>query len=335
MRRRPSEPVVPSSSPPPVVAAARAHPSGPNRARWIGPACAVLGVLGFSFKGILIKLAYQWHPLDAVTLLTLRMLYSAPFFMLMAFFASRGRDVAPIGRRDWRQIVFLGFLGYYFSSLLDFIALQYITASLERLVMFLYPTFVVLLSALLLGKPVTQRAVVALVVSYAGILLVVGHDVWASRDAKSILVGSAFVFVSAALYALYLVQSSGVIGRLGSLRFVSWAMLISTVFIAINFALLRPLSNLVVPSSLNLLLLAMAIFSTVLPTWLIAESIRRLGANAASLVGSLGPVFTIGFGAMILGEELTVVQLVGAALVVAGVALVTLRPAKDNAARTQ
>ncbi len=302
-------------------------------ARWVGPACAFLGVLGFSFKGILAKLVHQAYPVEAVTLLALRMLYSAPFFVLMAYLASRGPDVAPIVRRDWRRILWLGFIGYYVSSLLDFTGLQYITASLERLVMFLYPTLVVLLSALLLRKPVTQRAVVALVVSYAGIALVVGHDLRASTDATGTLTGIAFVFVSAILYSLYLVQAGEVIARLGSLRFIAWAMLVSTACIAVHFLLLQPFSKLDVPLRVHLLLIAMAVLSTVLPTWLIAESIRRLGANTASLLGSLGPVFTIGFGVSLLGETLNTAQVVGATLVVAGVMLVTLRRGAGNAAR--
>src|SRR5882762_4828071 len=137
--------------------------------RHLGPLCAVVGVLGFSFKAILIKLAYAWTSIDPVTLLTLRMLYSAPFFIAMAWFSGRGPTARPLTGADWRAIAWLGFLGYYFASLLDFLGLQYITAALERLVLFLNPTIVVVLSALLLKKPITRRAVIALAVSYAGI----------------------------------------------------------------------------------------------------------------------------------------------------------------------
>lgn len=293
--------------------------------RWAGPACAILGVLGFSFKAILIKLAYKLHPVDAVTLLTLRMLYSAPFFCAMAWWASRREGVVALQRAQWLQLVYLGFIGYYLASLFDFMGLMYITASLERLVLFLYPTIVVLLSALLLGKPITRRMVAALLLSYAGIALVVAHDLAVSGNTAATLTGSGLVFASAVLYALYLVQAGNLIGRLGSLRFVSWAMLASAVFVFLQFALMRPWSALDVPFNVHLLSLTMAVFSTVLPTWLIAESIRRMGANAASLVGALGPVFTIGFGAMILGEPLYLVQLAGAALVLTGVLLVTLK----------
>jgi len=234
--------------------------------------------------------------------------------------------MSKIARADWWRLVWLGCIGYWLASLLDFMGLQYITASLERLVLFLYPTLVVLLSALMLRQPITRRAVAALVLSYAGIAFVFWHDIRFAGDAGGTLKGGALVFASAILYALYLVQAGGVIARLGSARFIAWAMLASTVFVVTQFLLTRPLAALAVPRSVQAISLAMAVFSTVLPTWLIAESIRRMGANAASLVGSLGPVFTIGLGAMILGEPVHAIQLAGAALVLGGVLLVTLKP---------
>jgi len=167
--------------------------------------------------------------------------------------------------------------------------------------------------------------VVALAVSYAGILLVFAHDITASGELHAIATGGAPVFASAFLYALYLVQAGDVIKRLGSMRFIAWGMLASSVFVLAQFALMRPLAALALPLSIRALVLTIAIFSTVLPTWLIAESIKRMGANASSLVGSLGPIFTIGLGALILGEPLHWIQLAGAALVLTGVTLVTLK----------
>jgi len=292
---------------------------------WIGPACAVVGTLGFSFKAILIKLAYAAAPVEAITLLALRMLYSAPFFVAMAWWASRG--AAPVARRDWIAIAWLGFVGYYLASLLDFMGLAFITASLERLILFLYPTMVVLLSAFWLGKPITRTTVIALALSYAGIVLAFWHDLAVSGSAAATLTGGALVFGSALAYALYLVGAGGVIGRIGSMRFIALAMLVSTVFVLAHFALARPATALDVPGSIHSLALAMAIFSTVIPTWLVAEAIRRIGANRTSLVGSLGPIFTIGLAALMLDEPVHVVQLAGAALVVAGVLLIS-RPAR-------
>ncbi len=303
--------------------------------RWMGPLCAVLGVLGFSFKAILIKLAYAWHPVDAVTLLALRMLFSAPFFVAMAWWSGRRPSAQAITRRDWRALVWLGFIGYYLASLLDFMGLVHITAALERLVLFLYPTLVVLLSAMLRGRAITRRAVVALALSYAGIAFVFVHDLRLGGDTAALWTGGALVFGSAFAYALYLVDAGDVIARMGSLRFIAWAMLVSSAFVLVQFALTRDLALLRVPASIYGLSLAMAVFSTVLPTWLIAEAIRRLGANTASLIGSLGPVFTIGLGALMLGEAVHAIQLFGAALVLLGVALVTLQPsrARESAAK--
>ena len=292
----------------------------------MGEAFAVVGVLGFSFKAILIKLAYAWGPIDALTLLTLRMLYSAPIFLAMALFA-RKRAVVTISRNDWMRIVWLGFIGYYLASLVDFMGLQYVTAALERLMLYLYPTIVVVLSAVFLGQPVTGRIVVAIALSYLGIVLVFGRDLSLSGDPHALWLGGALVFAGALFYALYLVGAGPVITRLGSLRFIALAMLASTLFVLVQFAFTRPLSALAAPTGIQLLSLAMAIFSTVLPTYLVAEAIKRIGANRTSLVGSLGPLFTIAFGYWLLDEPVHLVQLAGAALVLAGVTLVTLKPA--------
>jgi drug/metabolite transporter (DMT)-like permease len=299
---------------------------------WLGPLYAVLGVLGFSFKAILIKLAYRAAPVDPVALLTLRMLYSAPFFVAMAWWAGRAPAARPIERPDALRLIGLGFIGYYLSSLLDFMGLQYISASLERLVLFLYPTIVVLLSAMFLRQPVTRRAAAALALSYVGIALAVWHDIRVSGDAASIALGGALVFGSAVGYATYLVGAGGVIARLGSSRFIAWAMLASTVFVTLQFALTRSPTTLDVPWPVHALTFAMAVFSTVLPTWMIAESVRRIGASASSLVGSLGPMFTIGLGALLLGEAVNLLQLVGVALVLAGVMLVSRRSPAPGAA---
>ncbi|MFI4953592.1 MAG: DMT family transporter [Burkholderiales bacterium] len=292
----------------------------------LGPAFAVVGVLGFAFKAILIKLAYAWTAIDAVTLLTLRMIYSAPFFALMAWWAARARDVRPLARGDWFAIAWLGFIGYYVSSLVDFMGLQYVTAALERLMLYLYPTIVVVLSALFFKQRITGRIIVALALSYAGILLVFARDLKFAGDPDALWLGGALVFASSFLYACYLVGAGPVIARLGSMRFIALAMLTSALFIFAHFLLTRPLAMLLAPPRIQLLSLTMAVFSTVLPTYLIAEAIKRMGASRTSLLGSLGPVFTIWLGAWILDEPVRWIQLAGAALVLAGVGLVTLRP---------
>jgi drug/metabolite transporter (DMT)-like permease len=306
------------------------RPSHPDReaargALWAGPAMAIVGVLGFSFKAILIKLAYAWTSIDAVTLLALRMIYATPFFLLMALWSTR-RGTPPMERRDWIAILWLGFVGYYLASLVDFMGLQYVTAALERLMLYLYPTIVVVISAIFLKQRITGRILLALALSYAGILLVFARDLSLAGDSHALWLGGALVFASSFLYALYLVGAGPVIARLGSMRFIAVAMLTSALFVFLQFAATRPLSALAEPMRIHLLSLAMAVFSTVLPTYLVAEAIKRIGANRTSLVGSLGPVFTIALGFWILGEPLHWVQLGGAALVLAGVTLVTLQP---------
>jgi len=296
-----------------------------RNAHWIGPAMAIVGVLGFSFKAILIKLAYAWAPIDAVTLLTLRMIYATPFFLVMALWSTR-RRTPPMGRRDWIAILWLGFIGYYLASLVDFMGLQYVTAALERLMLYLYPTIVVVISAIFLKQRITGRIVLALALSYAGILLVFARDLSLAGDPHALWLGGALVFASSFFYALYLVGAGPVIARLGSLRFIALAMLTSALFVFAQFAATRPVSALAMPIRIHAVVLAMAVFSTVLPTYLIAEAIKRIGANRTSLVGSLGPVFTIGLGFWILGEPVHWIQLGGVALVLGGVTLVTLKP---------
>jgi drug/metabolite transporter (DMT)-like permease len=194
------------------------------------------------------------------------------------------------------------------------------------LMLYLYPTLVVVLSAVLLKQRITGRILIALALSYAGIVLVFGRDLSLAGDPHALWLGGALVFAGAALYAVYLVAAGPVIGRLGSMRFISWAMLASTVFVLLQFVLTRPMAALAVPARIQSLSLTMALLSTVLPTFLIAEAIRRIGANRTSLVGSLGPVFTIWLGWWLLGESVHWIQLGGVALVLAGVTLVTLRP---------
>lgn len=297
--------------------------NAPSGSPWVGPALAVVGVLGFSFKAILIKLAYAWAPIDAVTLLALRMAYATPFFALMAYFSSRRSRAAPIERGDRIRILWLGFVGYYLASLVDFMGLQYVTAALERLMLYIYPTIVVVLSALFFKQPITGRVVLALAVSYAGILLVFARDLSFAGDPGGLWIGAALVFAGSFLYAVYLVGAGPVIARLGSARFIALAMLASAAFVFVQFLATRPLHALAAPLRIQLLSLTMAIFSTVLPTYLIAEAIQRIGASRTSLLGSLGPVFTIWLGWVILGEPAHWIQLAGAALVLGGVALVT------------
>ncbi|HJV26492.1 MAG TPA: DMT family transporter [Aromatoleum sp.] len=284
---------------------------------------AVLGAVGFSFKAILVKLAYQYR-VDAETLLALRMGLSLPFFVTMGVVADR-RARHRLEGRDWLWMSGLGFCGYYLASYLDFLGLRYISAALERLILFLYPTLVIVLSALFLGKPVGRRALLALGLCYLGIGLAVGHDLHLAGQAADVLLGFALVFGSALSYALYLMGNGEVVGRLGSLRVTAFATMIACVLCIGQFLVLRPLSALDLPWQVYALGLAMALFSTVAPVWLVSEAISRLGAGPVSLTGTLGPVITIFLGWLLLDETIGSGQIMGAMLVIAGVLVMARR----------
>nr|ART36038.1 B423 [uncultured bacterium] len=295
-----------------------------QRTRLYGMLFALLAAFGFSFKAILVKLAYAWQPVDAITLLALRMLLALPFFLALAWQArgvgARTRLVAG----DWLRLAWLGLTGYYLASILDFWGLGYINAGLERLILFLYPTLVVVFGAWLGARRVAKREAWALALSYGGIALAFASDLHLATDRGALLLGSALVFGSAVAYALYLLASGTTIARVGARRAAACAMLFSTGFVLAHFLATQPIGALRQPWPIYGLALAMAVFSTVLPAILLAEAIKRIGASQVALLGSTGPVITIYLGVVVLGEPATVVQLLGAGLVLAGVLLVTL-----------
>ena len=292
---------------------------GQHRRRTLGLLCALAGAVGFAFKSVLIKAAYR-HGVDATTLLALRMLYSLPLFLLMGFAAQRSQPLQP----TWRvagEFLLLGFLGYYAASYLDFLGLESISAALERMILFVYPTLVVLITALRRRERIASHVALALLLCYAGIALAVGHDL-RGGDAGAVLRGGALVFGSALCFALYLVRVGPMIARSGSMHVTAWATTAATLFVLAQFAVLRPLRSLAQPWPVHALSLAMAVFSTVLPIWLVVEAIRHLGAGPTAIIGSLGPVLTLLFAWALLGEPLGPLQFAGAGLVIAGVWLV-------------
>ena len=299
------------------------HPDADRaaHARTIGFICAALGALGFSFKAIFVKAAYRYG-VDAETLLCLRMAYALPLLCLMALALERHKP-ATLTRHDWQELFVLGLLGYYLASYLDFLGLRYISAALERIVMFVYPTLVAVLSALLLGKALTRRTALLLLWSYVGVALAVAPDL--RFAAGNTLLGVALVFGSALSYAVYLMRSGPTARRLGSTRVTAYGTGIACVLCVLQFILLRPLGALAQPWPVHALALAMAVFSTVLPIWLFTEAVRRMGAPNASMIGSLGPIFTILLAYALLHEPLSAVQLAGAAVVIVAVSQLTRR----------
>ncbi len=289
---------------------------------------AVGGVVFFSLRPLFIKLAYAYVT-DPVTLLALRMVFSVPFFIAAALWVRSGTEHRPLAGRELAAVIALGILSYYGASFLDFLALQYIPAGLGRLLLFTYPTIVVVLSALMLGKRVTAREIAALAITYAGLALVFAPSL--GGEQKNFWLGAALAFASSILYALYLVAGAEVITRVGSVRFTAYAMTAASAACILQFFLLRPFSALDLPAPVYGYAVAMAILSTAVPVFMISEALRRVGANTVAIIGALGPVTTIVFGYLGLEEVMTPLQLAGSALVLVGVVVISLRPAAPKA----
>ena len=289
----------------------------------LGIALAVLAALGFSFKAIFVKLAYAAAAVDAVTLLTLRMTFALPIALWASLWLCRAAP--PLSRNDWGLLLALGVLGYYGASILDFIGLQYISAALERLILFIYPTLTVLIGVLFMGKALEKRQVAALALSYAGIGLAFAHDLQVTDDMHAVLLGGAFIFGSALSYALYSAGAEVAIRRLGTLRFAALAIIVSTFATQLHFVLTQPFSALAQPLEVYAYAASMALFSTVLPVFWQSAAVQRIGAARTVLIGTLGPMLTIFFAWLLLTEPVSIAQLLGAGLVLAGVLLVSRR----------
>ncbi len=280
---------------------------------------AALGAVAFSGKAIIAKLAYR-HGVDAITLVMYRMLFALPLFLLLSVWASRGKPA--LQRRDVWVVCGLGFSGYYLASTLDFLGLQYISASLERLILYLNPTLVLAMGVVLFKQRVTARQLMALAVSYGGVLLVFGQEI--THTGPHALWGAALVFGSALSYAVYLVLSGEEVRRIGALRLTGLASTVACVLCIAQFALLRPLSAMgVAPEVIGLSVLN-AVLCTFAPVLLMMLAIERVGATLAAQTGMIGPMSTIAMGALLLGEPFTAGVAAGTVLVLAGIWLLAI-----------
>jgi len=301
-----------------MTSPALASPAHARRDFLLGLGIAITGAILFSTKAIVAKLIYRYQ-VDAVTLITFRMLFSLPFFAAIALWKSRTEP--PLSSQDRLRIVFLGLVGYYLSSFLDFLGLQFISAGLERLILFLTPSFVLLISVFLLNKRISTVEWLALGTAYMGTVLVFLHDVRLGGD--YVMLGGALVLGSAVSYAVYLLLSGELVKRVGALRLVAYAMCVSTAACVLRYVLLRPLANLAQPAPVYGLSMVNAVLCTVLPVWMTMVAVQRIGAATASQAGMIGPVSTLFLGALILGEPVTLWQLAGTALVLAGIYLLS------------
>jgi drug/metabolite transporter (DMT)-like permease len=304
------------------IAAANPHPPAARPALAGGLAIAIVGAVLFSTKAIVAKLLYRYH-LDAVTVLAFRMLFSLPVFAGVALW--KMRTEAPLTVADRWRLVGLGLVGYYVSSFLDFLGLQTISVGLERLILFLTPTFVLLITAVFLKRRIGRHEWLALALAYCGIVLVFAHDIKGKggSGAGDTVTGALFVLGSAVSYAVYLLGSGELVRRIGSLRLVSYAMCVSSAACIAQFFVLRPAGLLVQPAQVYALSLANAVFCTILPVFMTMVAVQRIGAATASQAGMIGPVSTLFLGALVLGEPITAVQLGGTGLVIAGIYLLS------------
>jgi len=285
-----------------------------------GLAIALVGAILFSTKAIVAKLIYRYN-VDAVTLICFRMAFSLPIFAAIAIWQMH--KSGSLSKADRWRLVALGLVGYYLSSFLDFLGLQYISAGLERLILFLTPSFVLLISAFFLKRVVSKLEWAALLVSYLGIVLVFFHDLKLGGD--YVMLGSALVLGAAISYAIYLIQSGQLVQRLGSLRLVSYAMCVSSAACIGQFFILRPASMLVQPLAVYSLSIVNAIMCTVLPVFMTMIAVKRIGAATASQAGMIGPVSTLFLGTYFLGEPITSWQMAGTVLVMGGMYLLSVK----------
>ncbi len=291
-----------------------------------GLVLAALGAVGFSGKAIIVKLAYRYG-VDAVTLIMYRMLFALPMFLLLSWWAGRGKPA--LTWRDVRTVLALGFCGYYLSSFLDFLGLRYISASLERLILYLNPTLVLALGALFFRRKVTGTQILALAVSYCGVLCVFGREL--TVQGADVPLGATLVFASAVSYAVYLTYSGEEVKRLGALRLTGLATTVACIICIAQFFLTRPRSDMSVPAAVLWLSVLNATLCTFAPVVLVMLAIERIGASLTAQAGTIGPLSTILMAVILLGEPFTAWIAAGTVLVLAGIWLLTKAQARSAA----
>lgn len=282
----------------------------------------LLGAILFSTKAIFVKLAFQATQVDAVTLLALRMLFSLPFYLVAAWMVSKNENKQPLSGKDWLRLFALGILGYYLSSLFDFIGLQYVSAGLERLILFLYPTFAVLINTYVFKTSLNKVQVIALVLTYLGIGIAYFGELQVDTSNPKFFYGSFMIFLCAITYSFYLVGTGRMVPKVGVTRYTAYAMLAATVGIFLNFLATHTLSSIPFSMELTWYTLALAIVATVLPSFMMSNGMKSIGSNNVSIITSIGPVSTIIQAHFFLGEQIIPAQILGTALVILGVVLI-------------
>lgn len=279
----------------------------------------LIGTCCFAAKGILIKIAYGYG-ITATPLLMLRMLFALPFYAGVALWLQTQQQ-SPLSKTEIVQIVGLGLLSYYLSSLFDFMGLQYISAGLERLILYVYPTLVLLILAFVKHKKISSSEKRALALAYLGVLLVFLHDIKLNNSWEETTLGSGLVLLSTFSFAAFIVLAGDMIPKVGSLRFTAYGMLSACLGVITHNLAIEGSESIYQPLPVYGLAFALAIFCTVIPSFLMNEGIRIIGSGRAAILGIFGPVVTLFLGALILDESLSLIQLLGAALIIGGVIL--------------
>lgn len=287
-----------------------------------GVLISMLGAICFSTKAIIVKLAYLDYPVDAITLLAIRMIFSLPFFLLSAMLTSNQKENVRFTSRQWVDIAILGCFGYYISSLLDFQGLKYVSAGIERLILFVYPTFVLLINAVWMKRKVRTIEWIAVLITYAGLLFAFAGEA-SVQDDSSFYFGSMLILICALTYAIYIAGSGALIPAVGAIKFNSYAMSFAAAAVLIHFTLTSTQSLLGLPFSVYAYGFLMAVLSTVIPSYLVSISIKRLGANTTAIVASIGPVSTILQAALLLGESVSALEIAGTGFILLGILVIS------------
>lgn len=298
----------------------------PSRRAYIIAAVTVLvGAIFFSTKAIFVKLAYQYN-IDSVSLLTLRMAFSFPLFLSVGFWSLRKKSnqIYKLSISDWRWTIAMGLCGYYVASLFDFLGLQYISASFERIILYLYPTLVLLISVFFFHSKIKRLHVIALLLTYVGVG-VAFYENLQTMEGNNIIRGTILVFCAALTYAIYIVGSGQLLPKIGTFRYNSISMSAACLGVFIHNIGLNGFNLAEFALPVYWISLAMALIATVVPSFLMAEGIRVIGSSNAAIIGSIGPISTIGMAYIFLGERLGWLQWVGTFFVIAGVLLITLQ----------
>ena len=289
---------------------------------WYGVALGVLGIVLFSSKAVMVKLAYNYN-IDAISILLLRMLFSFPFYVVIAYLYRNQNNEGQIVTTDYVWVLFFGFVGYYLASYFDFVGLTYIKASLERIILFLYPTIVLIFNRIFLKKPISKIQVLAIALTYLGIVIAFSDEV--AISGSDTYLGGFFILLSAITYASYLVGSGWLIPKFGVMKFTAYAMLVSCICVFIHYGLVSEMDIFSFTWEVYALGFLIAVFATVIPSFLVSASIKMINSSNFAIIAGIGPISTIILAAIFLNEVLTWLQLFGAIVVIVGILLVSTK----------